>query len=643
MPLPDITSLVQTDTFETLFTKNNTIIDRLNLLDISNVYAGTGVTFTGPNTVGGITLSVVFPDISLVTNIGFNVTGSIPSGLTLNSIIGITGGIFGSVSNTSLSSSQKYLGFITAVGDTSYTITTSGFFNRSPALLDNVLYYLSDGGITSTVPSSVGSVIKPVLFSLGSTGAVVLNQKETLISESTSYIKSSSRTIAEIPTNGNLIVGNSVFYDIPGATWAKSKADAFNTSEVFGIIESITGLTATVVTQGSVVVPSTVLNDVGDGGGSGGNDIWFLSGTTAGHMQNLAPTLPNQIIKPLYYAYSHAFSGVTFSGQLVNYVGYSTSVTDSSTTELGSIFYGVTGGNLTAGIINNSAAQAAANDYNLAYFNFYNKYPLDGHLISHSEDILIEEERLAYAYNNYSDANSFRIWLKDKLYNLNTSDTQIQRIYSNTHAMTPNSNGAPDDGFGGEPWIRLHPFITSDFNAFKNARTLWSNGNFSTETPSLTTSVSGDYMAYIYGVGRLNDGSALGTRNYTLTNVSDGTEFQDTIPYGTKLYSILNDTETAVIPDSYFGVSLGSTTYSTKTDPIDILVLGNPIVKDDLSLKGYPTVSTGMHRGFYYISLQGVLIQARLNVAGTSIANRGRIAYWLPNYGKAPYWFTKLV
>ena len=627
MPLPDITSLVQTDTFETLFTKNNTIIDRLNLLDISNVYAGTGVTFTGPNTVGGITLSVVFPDISLVTNIGFNVTGSIPSGLTLNSIIGITGGIFGSVSNTSLSSSQKYLGFITAVGDTSYTITTSGFFNRSPALLDNVLYYLSDGGITSTVPTTVGSVIKPVLFSLGSTGAVVLNQKETLISESTSYIKSSSRTIAEIRTNGNLGVGNSVFYDIPGATWAKSKADAFNTSEVFGIIESITGLTATVVTQGSVIVPSTVLNDVGDGGGSGGNDIWFLSGTTAGHMQNLAPTLPNQIIKPLYYAYSHEFSGVTFTGQLVNYVGYSTSVADSSAS-LGSIFYGVTGGNLD-GFWSNPQSPSLGNDVHLPYYNFYNKYPLEGHIISCSEDIPSTAERVFYAYNDYTTVNPFRKHLATKLKSLDTTDTQIQRIYSNTHGS--------DGGFitgKSEPWTRLHPFITSDFNAFKNAKTLWSN-SLIPSTGTAGSKIQGDYMAYIYGVGKFSNGSI----NYTLTEVG-GNAFENTIPHGTKLYKSLDANNTAVDLDTYFGVSLGSTEYSTFTDTIDILVLGNPIVKDDLSLSSYPTV-TGMHSIFYCI-LGGTLTEVSLNSV-TSSNNRGRIAYWLPNYGKAPYWFTKLV
>lgn len=625
MPLPDITSLVQTDTFETLFTKNNTIIDRLNLLDISKVYAGTGVTFTGPNTVGGITLSVVFPDTSLVTNIGFNVTGSIPSGLTLNSIIGITGGIFGSVSNTSLSSSQKYLGFITAVGDTSYTITTSGFFNRSPALLDNVLYYLSDGGITSTVPTTVGSVIKPVLFSLGSTGAVVLNQKETLISESTSYIKSSSRTIAEIRTNGNLIVGNSVFYDIPGATWAKSKADAFNTSEVFGIIESITGLTATVVTQGSVIVPSTVLHDVGDGGGSGGNDIWFLSGTTAGHMQNLAPTLPNQIIKPLYYAYSHEFSGVTFSGQLVNYVGYSTSVTDSST-GLGSIFYGVTGGNLDGF---GTALQILDRDTHHPYYNFYNKYPLDGHIISCSED-LPSSERPFYAYNNYTIVNPFRRHLSQKLQSLDTTDTQIKRIYSNAHnsdlAVVTESK---------ESWSRLHPFITSDFNAFKNAKTLWSNSDLFGE---LANKVQGDYMAYIYGVGKFSNASI----NYTLTEVG-GSVFQSTIPHGTKLYQSLDANNTAVDPDTYFGVSLGSTEYSTITGTIDILVLGNPIVKDDLSLSSYPPIAGGGLHSIFYCILGGTLLtEVSLNSVGNN-GNRGRIAYWLPNYGKAPYWFTKLV
>ena len=348
MPLPEIPLLDESDTFQDLFTSTNTSIDRLNLLEIANIFAGSGITYTGPNSVGGITLSVDLSSSVFLNNdneIGFKVFNSVPSGLTIGSPIGITGATFGSVSNLSLDSSRKYLGIITELYSDGYRITTSGRKITGTQFADNTLYYLSDGGVTSTIPTSNGQVIKPVLFSIGLTyGFVVLNQKETLISESTSYIKSASRTIAEIPTNSGFSAGNVVFYNITGSTWAKSSAAADNTSEVFGIIESTTGLTATVVTHGSVNIPNTMLHDMGSNGGSGGNDIWFLSGTTSGHMQNLAPTAVGNIIKPVYYAYAHEFNGATFSGLVVNYIGYSvssatsTTTTSTTTTAVGDIF-----------------------------------------------------------------------------------------------------------------------------------------------------------------------------------------------------------------------------------------------------------------------------------------------------------------
>ena len=346
MPLPEIPSLEESDTFQDLFTSTNTSIDRLNLLEIANIFAGGGITYTGPNSVGGITLSVDLNSSVFLNNdneIGFKVFNSVPSGLTIGSPIGITGATFGSVSNLSLDSSRKYLGIITELYSDGYRITTSGRKITGTYFADNTLYYLANGGVTSTIPTTNGQVIKPVLFSIGLTyGFVVLNQKETLISESTSYIKSASRTIAEIPTNSGFSAGNVVFYNITGSTWAKSSAAADNTSEVFGVIESTTGLTATVVTQGSVNIPDTMLHDMGSNGGSGGNDIWFLSGTTSGHMQNLAPTAVGNIVKPVYYAYPHEFNGATFSGLVVKYIGYSvssaTSSTAASTTAVGSIF-----------------------------------------------------------------------------------------------------------------------------------------------------------------------------------------------------------------------------------------------------------------------------------------------------------------
>lgn len=350
MPLPEIPLLEESDTFQDLFTSTNTSIDRLNLLEIANIFAGGGITYTGPNSVGGITLSVDLSSSVFLNNdneIGFKVFNSVPSGLTIGSPIGITGATFGSVSNLSLDSSRKYLGIITELYSDGYRITTSGRKITGTQFADNTLYYLANGGVTSTIPTTNGQIIKPVLFSIGLTyGFVVLNQKETLISESTSYIKSASRTIAEIPTNSGFSAGNVVFYNITGSTWAKSSAAADNTSEVFGVIESTTGLTATVVTHGSVNIPDTMLHDMGSNGGSGGNDIWFLSGTTSGHMQNLAPTAVGNIVKPVYYAYPHEFNGATFSGLVVNYIGYSvssvtsstTTSTTTSTTAVGSIF-----------------------------------------------------------------------------------------------------------------------------------------------------------------------------------------------------------------------------------------------------------------------------------------------------------------
>ena len=336
MPLPEIPLLDESDTFQELFTSTNTSIDRLNLLEIANIFAGGGITYTGPNSVGGITLSIDLNSSVFLNNdneIGFKVFNSVPSGLTIGSPIGITGATFGSVSNLSLDSSRKYLGIITELYSDGYRITTSGRKITGTQFADNTLYYLANGGVTSTIPTTNGQVIKPVLFSIGLTyGFVVLNQKETLISESTSYIKSASRTIAEIPTNSGFSAGNVVFYNITGSTWAKSSAAADNTSEVFGVIESATGLTATVVTQGSVNIPDTMLHDMGSNGGSGGNDIWFLSGITSGHMQNLAPTAVGNIVKPVYYAYPHEFNGATFSGLVVNYIGYSVSSATSTTT-----------------------------------------------------------------------------------------------------------------------------------------------------------------------------------------------------------------------------------------------------------------------------------------------------------------------
>jgi len=346
MPFSDLTQLNSSDTFQTVFTRNNEMISRLNDLDIGSLKTDGSIILSVIGINGGITLGVNFEKLTGISGtVNLLVSGSVPGGLTLNSPIGISGSGLGLSTNLTVSSARNFIGFISGIsGNQNYTITTAGKIQNS-SLNDNTLYYLNTtGGITSNRPTANNSVIKPVLLNINSTlGGIVLQQNETLISETAvSYIKSSSRTIAEIPTNPTLSSGNVVFYNLTGTTWARSKSDAASTSEVFGIIESIAGSTATIVTHGSVNVPNSVLNTVGDGG-AGGNDIWFLSAATAGQLQNQAPTQTGSIIKPVYYAYPHEISGATFSGYLVNYIGYAVgasvaaqgSVSESTSTSTG--------------------------------------------------------------------------------------------------------------------------------------------------------------------------------------------------------------------------------------------------------------------------------------------------------------------
>ena len=151
---------------------------------------------------------------------------------------------------------------------------------------------------------------------------LIINSPGTLIpiATTTTSNTSSSRSIAEI-YGGGVSAGNAVYYNVVGATWNKSIANDYAKAEVFGIVESITGLTATVVIHGSIKLPTTEIYDIGDGG-SGGNDIYFLSGITAGAIQNSGPTLSGTIVKPLYTVAPHSLSGITFTGIVVNYIGY---------------------------------------------------------------------------------------------------------------------------------------------------------------------------------------------------------------------------------------------------------------------------------------------------------------------------------
>lgn len=189
-------------------------------------------------------------------------------------------------------------------------------------------------------------------------------------------IQGGSRLLAEVPFVSGITAGTVIRYNVPTSGWTASKADNAESSEVFGVVESYDTATAkyNVVIYGSINLNSSVLADMGSGGGSGGNDIYFLSGVTAGRLQNLAPTNLSHIVKPVYQAAPHG----SYSGVIINYLGYRIGGDIESTEEdgdLGNIQIVVGSNNFSDGYVDASIShELPIVDYSEFYQKFGTQY-----------------------------------------------------------------------------------------------------------------------------------------------------------------------------------------------------------------------------------------------------------------------------
>lgn len=152
-----------------------------------------------------------------------------------------------------------------------------------------------------------------------------INQNVTVTSPSDGL---TSRIILSIPytkyetgiTGGDVIYFDNSSGPVNGF-YRKSKADSPETAEVFGIVESSDGDTGdiNVVIAGSINLPDTnIFNTNNTSLNLGSNDVYFLSGQTAGALENYPPTQDGYIIKPIYLNAPHR----SFTGLVRNYVGY---------------------------------------------------------------------------------------------------------------------------------------------------------------------------------------------------------------------------------------------------------------------------------------------------------------------------------
>jgi hypothetical protein len=116
-----------------------------------------------------------------------------------------------------------------------------------------------------------------------------------------------------------LTAGDVIYYDVSLSGYTRSVATALNTSEVFGVVESVNeDGSLDVVTYGSINYPANRLLNI-SGPNFGGNDVYFLSDNFPGRLQNLAPSTIGYVVKPVYQIAPHS---PNFTGSVMNYVGY---------------------------------------------------------------------------------------------------------------------------------------------------------------------------------------------------------------------------------------------------------------------------------------------------------------------------------
>ncbi len=139
-----------------------------------------------------------------------------------------------------------------------------------------------------------------------------------------------SRILATIPVTSSdytveagIVAGDVIRYDVSDPSnkiYRKSKANTVENAEVIGVVESVDAVNLNVVVFGQINYPSGRFTNLSEDttGATGGNDIYFLSPTATGGVQNLAPFEQTQVIKPILQV---ADDGVN-NAIVLNYIGY---------------------------------------------------------------------------------------------------------------------------------------------------------------------------------------------------------------------------------------------------------------------------------------------------------------------------------
>ena len=224
-----------TASFFDWWTKENTeIIEKLNLLKVFGLSAGSGIGVTSNSTTGVWTISfggsgpittditfsgkINFDGPTILPNVSYKITGvtSGTPGFTFGTPVYYDSAVGYTASKANSQQGGEMIGLITQRTESYSTVTVTGKIDGDfqdvlggggATLSAGCVYFISDsstGRITTTEPTTSGSVSKPALYAIGATSGVVLSYRGNYLDSSgISGASGGNRFYISIPTASN--------------------------------------------------------------------------------------------------------------------------------------------------------------------------------------------------------------------------------------------------------------------------------------------------------------------------------------------------------------------------------------------------------------------------------------------------------
>lgn len=166
-----------------------------------NLVSGTGITLSDDGS-GDVTINADGGGVSLSQDIT-----QASHGFVVGNVIKHASGVYALADKDSVSDAEA-LGLVTAVVTANiFTLTTSGFVDTLSGLSADTQYFLGSAGVlTSTIPTTVGDVVKPIFFAINSSSGYFINYRGELLTTVTSPVTSVAGTTNRITVTGTTSV-----------------------------------------------------------------------------------------------------------------------------------------------------------------------------------------------------------------------------------------------------------------------------------------------------------------------------------------------------------------------------------------------------------------------------------------------------